>query len=65
MMWGCAKADGMHLVNRRDIDAVAQIGEQRVVALAEFINARSVLQEQVGPELRRYLLIHRGRILWL
>ena len=47
-------------VDRRDIDAVAvaQVGEQDVVTLAEVVDAGSVQQEQVGPEPGRYLLIH-------
>src|SRR5215469_2902768 len=53
-------ADRIHLVDRGDIDAVAvaQIGEQHVVTLAEVVDARSVHQEEVGLELGRYLLIH-------
>ena len=38
--------------------AVAEIGEQHVVTLAEVVDAGSVQQEQVGPEPGRYLLIH-------
>ena len=58
-------ADGIHLVNRRDIDAVAvaQIREQHVVALAEVINAGSVQQEQVSLEPRRYMPVHHAGIL--
>jgi len=38
--------------------AVAQVGEQHVVTLAEVVGAGSVQQEQIGPEPGRYLLIH-------
>ena len=53
-------ADGVHLIERCDIDAVAvaQVGEQHVITLAEVVDAGSVQQEQVGPEPGRYLLIH-------
>jgi hypothetical protein len=57
------KADGIHLVARSDGDAVAQAGRQPVVAIAEVINAGSAQGGQVGPDLRRYLLIHRAGIL--
>ena len=51
-------ADGVHLVDRRDIDAVAQVGEQHAITLAEVVDAGSVQQERVSPEPGRYLLIH-------
>src|SRR5580692_2693679 len=33
------KAHGIHLAGRTDIDAVAQVGGRRVVAIAEVLNA--------------------------
>jgi hypothetical protein len=47
----CIVGNEVVVLDRRDIDAVAQIGEPHFVALAEFINAGSVWQEKAGPEL--------------
>ena len=63
MMLGHVKADGIHLVDRADIDAVTQTGGQPVVVIAEVMTAGSAQRGQVRPELRRYRLIHRAGIL--
>jgi hypothetical protein len=60
-------ADRVHLVDRGDVDAVAvaQVGEQHVVTLAEVVDAGRVQEEQVSLEPWRYLKVHRGGLLYL